>query len=65
MALTVERMSRLTSYVLADSTLDQYLEDAKLTGADVDEAKEYWADMEDAKSKLKPGESLNVPSDWS
>lgn len=64
MALSVERMSRLTTYVLAGSSLEQFIQDAKLTGEDATEAEEYWAQMEDAKANLKPGEQMQLPSDW-
>jgi hypothetical protein len=65
MALTVEVMSRLTTYVMADSTVEQFIKDGKITGEDVDAAKEYWTEMEKAKADLKPGEQIMIPSDWS
>ena len=65
MALSIEDMSRLTSYVGANASLEKCLSDSEIPEEDVAEATRYWAEMVDAYANLKPGEQMSVPGEWS
>ena len=65
MAFDVEDMSRLTSYVGARASLEQFIADSEIAEEDVPAATRYWNAMAKAYDDLKPGEQMSVPGEWS
>ena len=65
MALTVEDMSRMTSYVMSGSPMEKFIKDSEIPPEDVAETKRYWTGIKNEYDSMKPGESMLVPNEWS
>jgi predicted DNA-binding protein len=65
MKLTVDEMSRISSYVMAEHPVEKYLEDNSVPADRVEAVEDYYDLIENDFNNLKPGQQMTIPSDWS
>lgn len=65
--LTTTIINKATYYVLTKSTMEEYLEKYPIDDEEaLEEFKQFWAELEKEikETKLPPGDSWDIPSDW-